>query len=704
MLPQDTADGSYETDQEKIIIDEKEFIGLKDTDEVKGLAVSGGGIRSASFGLGVMQALVGNKQLEKIYYLSTVSGGGYLGSALTWALHQYKNSDTTKANFPLGKLKADGAKQVEKYERLTKNSNDFENLELEGNELLDFIRLHGAYLTPIDKLDIFSFSAVVLRSKIMSLFFYISFFTIAITASLFALYQLVRLIPIEKKAENSEFINIYLLPFGDKGVLLLVAIIIILVMVLIGFFFSFRTFLVNWHGTIGTKVLFNGQKRLGWWLKFSLTCFVFGSLPYVAGWLTDSFENVWASATGSTVFGAVVGIWQYTKASKNEKNKGGTSDLLIYAGAFALFYGVLLFAYVIATDFFLYNSFDNDVIASQFHAYDFKHLGIFLTLPALTLFFGFFVNLNALGPHLLWRSRLMEAFMPDKIAVHTNKWWPAKKADCGMMKDMCWKNDTQPGPDMAGKCKWPYHIINTNIILPKSTEVKYSGRGGDNFIISPLYCGSDATKWRKTENFQNTKTATRGITLASAMATSAAALNPNAGVSGEGVTRNAIISILLSMLNLRLGYWTCNPKTKKMIGSPNFFTPGLSSEIFRNGFSENSNNILLSDGGHFENTAMYELIRRKCNLIIVSDGGEDHKFNFDDLANAIEKARVDFGTKIRFMDENKVDPILPGSSREGLFQKNMRYPNGVMHLQIYFIPPMQTTNPSLVNLFISNSP
>ena len=252
MLPQDTADGSYETDQEKIIIDEKEFIGLKDTDEVKGLAVSGGGIRSASFGLGVMQALVGNKQLEKIYYLSTVSGGGYLGSALTWALHQYKNSDTTKANFPLGKLKADGAKQVEKYERLTKNSNDFENLELEGNELLNFIRLHGAYLTPIDKLDIFSFSAVVLRSKIMSLFFYISFFTIAITASLFALYQLVRLIPIEKKAENSEFINIYLLPFGDKGVLLLVAIIIILVMVLIGFFFSFRTFFSklawnNWY-------------------------------------------------------------------------------------------------------------------------------------------------------------------------------------------------------------------------------------------------------------------------------------------------------------------------------------------------------------------------------------------------------------------------------------------------------------------------
>jgi hypothetical protein len=253
------------------------------------------------------------------------------------------------------------------------------------------------------------------------------------------------------------------------------------------------------------------------------------------------------------------------------------------------------------------------------------------------------------------------------------------------MKDMCWKNDEKPAPDITGKCKWPYHIVNTNIILPKSNEVKYSGRGGDNFIISPLYCGSDATKWRKTEDFQKSKTSTRGITLASAMATSAAALNPNAGVSGEGVTRNAIVSVLLSMLNLRLGYWTCNPKTEKMLGAPNFFSPGLWSEIFRNGFSENNDNVLLSDGGHFENTAIYELIRRKCSLIIVSDGGEDHKFNFDDLANAIEKARVDFGTKVKFMDENKVDYILPGSSGEGLFQKKYEISkNGYAFADIYY--------------------
>lgn len=653
-------DSNYETDQSKIIAEEKKFLGIGDSDFTRGLAVSGGGIRSASFGLGVLQALVGNNQLEKIHYLSTVSGGGYLGAALTWALHQYKGSDTTKANFPLGKKAADGCKDLETDDE-KKKPEHYKNRELKGNELLDFIRLHGSYLTPIDKLDIISFSAVVLRSMIMSLFVYISIFTIAMTASLFAVYKFVNLMQLKFPVNTGNLLS----GFGNKGALLLAGIFFIAIMVAMGFFFSVRTFFSRTKWNRWYQSFITGQQRLGMLLKLSLTCFVLGSLPFVAELLQHFFKSALTTASASTVFGAAVGLWQYSKASKNEKNKGASSDVLIYAGAFALIYGVLLFAYVLATDYFLYNY----KVEPSNLAYNFKHPGMFLALVISTLFFGYFVNLNALGPHLIWRSRLMEAFMPDKIAVHTNKWWPASKADRAMMKDMCWKHDSKPGEDIAGKCKWPYHIVNTNIILPKSAEVKYSGRGGDNFIISPLYCGSDATKWRKTGDFQKNKSSSNGITLASAMATSAAALNPNAGVSGEGVTRNSVISILLSMLNLRLGYWTINPKKERMLASPNFFSPGLSAEILRNGYSENSSNILLSDGGHFENIAVYELIRRKCNLIIVADGGEDHKFNFDDLANAIEKARVDFGARIKFADEDKVDNILPGSSGEGLFEK-----------------------------------
>src|SRR5436190_11766044 len=47
------------------------------------ICLSGGGIRSATFGLGVLQGLAHNKLLNKFSYLSTVSGGGYVGSWLS---------------------------------------------------------------------------------------------------------------------------------------------------------------------------------------------------------------------------------------------------------------------------------------------------------------------------------------------------------------------------------------------------------------------------------------------------------------------------------------------------------------------------------------------------------------------------------------------------------------------------------------------
>src|SRR5438874_10501326 len=47
------------------------------------LCISGGGIRSATFGLGILQGLARCGLLDKFYYLSTVSGGGYIGSWLS---------------------------------------------------------------------------------------------------------------------------------------------------------------------------------------------------------------------------------------------------------------------------------------------------------------------------------------------------------------------------------------------------------------------------------------------------------------------------------------------------------------------------------------------------------------------------------------------------------------------------------------------
>jgi hypothetical protein len=70
-----TAGISYESDQDKIIAGEKKFMAITGLNDVRGLAVSGGGIRSAAFGLGVMQALVGNK-IEMIWHSSAELGIG----------------------------------------------------------------------------------------------------------------------------------------------------------------------------------------------------------------------------------------------------------------------------------------------------------------------------------------------------------------------------------------------------------------------------------------------------------------------------------------------------------------------------------------------------------------------------------------------------------------------------------------------------
>jgi hypothetical protein len=58
--------------------------------------------------------------------------------------------------------------------------------------------------------------------------------------------------------------------------------------------------------------------------------------------------------------------------------------------------------------------------------------------------------------------------------------------------------------------------------------------------------------------------------------------------------------------------------------------------------------IYLSDGGHFENLGLYEMVRRRCHLIIVSDAGHDPELAFADLSNAVRKISIDLGVRIEF--------------------------------------------------------
>src|SRR5262249_61832405 len=125
-----------------------------------------------------------------------------------------------------------------------------------------------------------------------------------------------------------------------------------------------------------------------------------------------------------------------------------------------------------------------------------------------------------------------------------------------------------------------------------------------------------------------------------------AAASPN-----QGYNSSPPVAFLMALLNVRLGWWLGNTG-RAGAGAYRFDGPktaarSLLSELM--GLTrEDQEYVYLSDGGHFENLGIYEMVRRRCRLIIVSDAGCDPAFAFEDLGNAVRKIEIDLGVPIRF--------------------------------------------------------
>jgi hypothetical protein len=106
----------------------------------------------------------------------------------------------------------------------------------------------------------------------------------------------------------------------------------------------------------------------------------------------------------------------------------------------------------------------------------------------------------------------------------------------------------------------------------------------------------------------------------------------------------------LAILNIRLGYWLINPI--KVGGA---LRKTLIWRLF-DGFyflkellgllTEDSGAVYLTDGGHIENLGLYELLRRRCKLIIAVDAEADPDMSFGSLVTLERYARIDFGLRI----------------------------------------------------------
>jgi hypothetical protein len=137
-----------------------------------------------------------------------------------------------------------------------------------------------------------------------------------------------------------------------------------------------------------------------------------------------------------------------------------------------------------------------------------------------------------------------------------------------------------------------------------------------------------------------------GIHLDTAAAISGAAVNPN-----QGYSSNPALAFLMTFFNVRLGWWISNPrKTAQWRAEKNRPTPAfalfyLLKELFGSA-NDKSKFVNLSDGGHFENMGLYELVRRRCKYIIVCDSEQDSEMKFCGIGNAVNRCRADFGAEI----------------------------------------------------------
>src|SRR5262249_18516945 len=75
--------------------------------------------------------------------------------------------------------------------------------------------------------------------------------------------------------------------------------------------------------------------------------------------------------------------------------------------------------------------------------------------------------------------------------------------------------------------------------------------------------------------------------------------------------------------------------------------------------------VHLSDGGHFENLGLYEMIRRRCRCIVVSDASYDPRHDFEDLGNDVRKIAVDLSVDIAF---GKLRELKPRSKDDSIVE------------------------------------
>lgn len=563
-----------------------------------GLALSGGGIRSATFNLGLLQALAKRGILRYCDYLSTVSGGGYIGSCLSSLLD---NSDTSveEDKFPFRFQRDKDPDERKEVKHLRQHGN-----YLAPNQSFfgwDIWRMTGMYLSGLVLTNIVPFSLVLLIAYVIHI--------IAVSVA----------DPLQLAAK---FLGGSLVTFG--------------VMVLARGLAALRNVGIKgrrWRGYV--------QARLA---AVAAVLAALAALIILAVYLPEAKSKAYDWLHGislASVIGLVAGL--FTSESKRVQRLLQFIFRIAWVALLPLLFAQLL-RLLWAT-----NAFDYYLFGLPWP--------VFVALVLLVL--SLYVNTNRISLHHFYRDRLSEAYVFKRFRRPDNTEFVASNEPLTLAR-------LHAHPNGA-----PYQLINTTLNVPDSEDRYLRGRGADFFVFSKLYCGAESTGYRRTEKYDKGQTR-----LATALAISGAAASPQMGTS-----TSAILTFVMTLLNVRLNRWMPNPSLESARGIifwPYYFL----KELLGKG-KESDRLLNLSDGGHHENLGIYPLIKRGCCYIIASDVGADPRFAMEDLASLLRKVRIDLGVDIDMdvsgLRQQKETKYTPQHYAAG----KIRYPDGKEGVLIY---------------------
>jgi hypothetical protein len=391
--------------------------------------------------------------------------------------------------------------------------------------------------------------------------------------------------------------------------------------------------------------------RYGGWLMaaavtFLVTCAVDLFLPGLLNW---GWRTVTAYLTSLGVSGAItllLGPSKLTGATMAGKAREPVKISTLVSVAALLFALCLAGALSLVDDRLTYLLSGSDAtplrgqswlsIIPPSSVFEIQLLGL-VALAVVLAITSTFINVNRFSLHALYRNRLIRAYLGSARAGDRSPRRPDPFSGFDPADNLPLHRTLPPANGTGNRL---LHVINMTLNVVSTDRLAWQERKAEPFSATALHTGNDIVGY-KPKNVYGSPNG--GLSLGTAMAISGAAVSPNMGYHSS-----PLVGMLLSLFNVRLGWWLGNP-AKGCFGKEGpvpSLIPALNELAGRT--TDTDRWIYLSDGGHFENLGLYEMVKRRCRSIVVSDAGCDPDCSFEDLGNAVKKIYIDLGVSIEF--------------------------------------------------------